>query len=581
MIDPRLVGALKGRRRLLWTTITLGIAAALATVAQAFELARIVDAVFLGGAGLDEVRPALAVLTGAILVRALLVTVERIAAHSLGTTVVDDLLEKTLAHLERVGPVGLAHRQIGDLQTVLSEGTRDLRNWFSDYLPRLVLAALVPLTVLIPILRLDPLSALVLGLTAPVIPVFMVLIGSAAGARARDRFAALSRMTAFFKDTIEGLTTLNTLGRIGERIAAVRRVTEDMRRTTMEVLRLAFLSALTLELIATISTAVVAVEIGLRLLAGRLDFFEAFFVLLLAPEFYLPLRLLGQRFHTSTAGVAAADRFFELLSIPVTTRTDPSDSRRPAPPDPDTVILHEVHLLYPGRDGESRRPALHGVNLSLRRGETVALVGPSGAGKSSIVNLLLRFVEPTSGSLTVDGIPFDEIDPDSWRRRIAWVPQEPHLLSNTVTGSIRSARPEATDAEIRAAARKAGADQFIERLPGKWDATIGVQGARLSGGEVRRLALARAFLREVPLVILDEPGTGLDPESLEIIERATRDLTRGRTVLVIAHRLSTVRRADRIVVLDRGTVVQNGTFDELRRHDGLFAGMLHSLEASP
>ncbi len=574
MIDPRLFGALEGRSRLLWTTIILGAAAALATVAQAFELARIVDAVFLRGAGLAEVRSSLAILALWVVVRAALVTIERIAAHSLGTAVVDDLSHRTIAHLERVGPVGLTDHRVDDLQTVLSEGARDLRSWFSDYLPRLALAAIVPLTILIPVLHLDPLSALVLGLTAPVIPVFMALIGSAAGARARDRFTALSRMTAFFKDTIEGLTTLNILGRVGERIEAVRRVTEDMRRTTMEVLRLAFLSALALELIATLSTAVVAVEIGLRLLSGRLDFTEAFFVLLLAPEFYLPLRLLGQKFHTSTAGVAAADRFFELLSLPVT-RPVSRDSGRPAPPDPLTVALHDVHLRYPGRTGE----ALCGVDITLRRGETVALVGPSGAGKSSIVNLLLQFIEPTSGSLTIDGIPFDEIDPDSWRRRIAWVPQEPHLLSTTVTGAIRTGRPEATDAEVRTAARNAGADQFIERLPGRWNATIGVQGARLSGGEVRRLALARAFLRDAPILILDEPGTGLDPESLETVERATRDLARGRMVLIIAHRLSTVRRADRIVVLDRGTVVETGEFDRLRGAGGLFASMLCSLEA--
>jgi len=424
------------------------------------------------------------------------------------------------------------------------------------------------------VLTRDPFSALLLGLTAPLIPLFMVLIGSAAEAKAGERFTALARLGAFFLDTIQGLSTLLALGRMRDRVEAVRRVTDDLRQKTMGVLRLAFVSALALELIATLSTAVVAVEIGLRLLYGRLEFRDAFFVLLLAPEFYLPLRLLGQRFHSGQAGVAAADRLFELLALPITVSTPAARGSEITPPE--VLELKNVHFTYASREGEKPRAALHGIDFRLERGETVALVGPSGSGKSTIANLLLRFVEPTEGSILADGIPADVIAPGQWRRHLAWVPQEPHLLAADVADNIRLGRPDASDADVKEAARLAGADHFIEKLPQGWHTPIGVRGARLSGGEAQQLALARAFLKDAPFLILDEPAAGLDPKSIEALEHAMSQLLEGRTALIIAHRLSTIRHADRIVILEQGRVLQTGTFAELRSREGLFSTMVQS-----
>ncbi|MEN8164195.1 MAG: thiol reductant ABC exporter subunit CydD [Acidobacteriota bacterium] len=578
MIDRRLASPVGQHRPLFLVTVMLGFGAGLATVIQAFQLAGIIDAAFLGGVALSDVTGQLVILAAAICLRAGLTSGERIVAHRLGERVVSEIHNRTLAHLERVGPIFLGLEQSGDIQTVLSEGIDDLGAWYNDYLPQIALSALVPTTVMVLVLTRDPISALVLGLTAPLIPLFMFLIGAAAQGKARERFTALARLGAFFQDTIQGLTTLLTLGRFPDRVETVRRVTGDLRQKTMGVLRLAFVSALALELLATLSTAIVAVEVGLRLLYGRLEFRDAFFVLLLAPEFYLPLRLLGQRFHSGQAGVAAADRLFELLSLPVAVSSPPGESSPIAPPR--LIEFKNVHLIYPGRQGEAPRTALQGIDFRLEQNETVALIGPSGAGKSTIANLLLRFVEPSRGSISADGIPAHDIAPESWRQHLAWVPQEPHLLAADVIENIRLGKPNASDTDVKEAARLAEADRFIERLPRGWRTPIGFRGARLSGGEAQRLALARAFLKDAPILILDEPGAGLDPERLKALERTTNQLTDGRTTLIIAHRLSTIRRADRIVVLDRGRVVETGTFSDLRSSGGLFSAMVRSLGGS-
>lgn len=579
MMDQRLA-ALAGQHKSLFVgTVILGFGAGIATVVQAFQMAGIVDSAFLGGATLSDVAGQLIILTAAICLRAGLTTGERITAHRLGERVVIEIHDRVLAHLERVGPIHVGQEHSGDIQTALGEGINDLSAWFSDYLPQIALSALVPTTVMVLVLTRDPLSALVLGVTAPLIPIFMVLIGAAAEAKARERFTALARLGAFFLDTIQGLSTLLALGRIQERIEAVRGVTDDLRQKTMGVLRLAFVSALALELLTTLSTAVVAVEIGLRLLYGRLEFRDAFFVLLLAPEFYLPLRMLGQRFHSGQAGVAAADRIFELLSLPVATSSPVGRTTLMTPPR--IIDLQDIHFSYPGRNGDEPRTALRGIDFRLERGETVALVGPSGSGKSTIANLLLRFIEPTDGLISADGISIQDIAPDLWRRHLSWVPQEPHLLAANVTDNILLGRSNASHDEIEEAARCAGADDFIARLPQGWDTPIGFRGARLSGGEAQRLALARAFLKDAPILILDEPGAGLDPESLEAMEKTTANLIEGRTTLIIAHRLSTVKRADRVIVLDHGHIIESGKYADLRSSGGLFSAMARSQGGSP
>ena len=311
-------------------------------------------------------------------------------------------------------------------------------------------------------------------------------------------------MSAYFLDVLQGLATLKALGRSRAQIGVIGQVSDNFRRTTLSVLRVTFLSALTLELVSTLSTAVVAVQIGLRLLYGRLSFEEAFFVLLLAPEFYLPLRMLGNSSHAGMTGVTAAQRIFAILDTPPEVTTPELDFTSP---DFSALIrLENVHYRYP-----DQRLVLDGVDLEILPGETVALVGPSGAGKTTMIQLLLRFAQPQTGQIWIGEHRLDEIGLDAWRAGIAWVPQKPHLFHTNIAENIRLGRPEASRADVVAAAQLAHADEFIERLPQGYDTLIGENGAALSGGQAQRIALARAFLQDAPLLILDEPTANLDP----------------------------------------------------------------------
>jgi ATP-binding cassette subfamily C protein CydD len=334
----------------------------------------------------------------------------------------------------------------------------------------------------------------------------------------------------------------------------------------MGVLRVTFLSALVLELVATISTAVVAVQIGLRLLYGQLAFQQGFFVLLLAPEFYLPLRLLGTRFHAGMQGVAAAQRIFEVLETPAAEHSARSSGRPGPSPKRLDIRFRGVHYAYE----EGKRPALNGLSFELPQGRSLALVGPSGAGKSTVAYLMLRFIEPDQGAITVGGQPLDALSPAAWREQVAWVPQNPYLFHGTVAENICLARPDASLDQVESAASQASASGFIEALPKGYGTVIGERGARLSGGEAQRIALARAFLKDAPLLILDEATANLDPEIEAMVQEAMARLLPGRTALIIAHRLSTVYRADRIVVLDRGQLAQEGSHIDLMQQSGLY-----------
>ena len=570
-------------------TIALGVAGGVLTVIQARALSQIIDRAFLHGAALPALTPLLVTLLFIIAGRALATYGSEVSASQVAARVKTDLRERLFAHLLTLGPLYARGERTGELSNVATEGIEALDAYFSQYLPQLALAALVPLIILGFVFPLDPLSGLVLLLTAPLIPVFMILIGSLADALTRKQWDALSHMSAHFLDVLQGLTTLKMMGRSRDQIDTIAQVTARFRDATLSVLRVAFLSAFALEMVATISTAVVAVEIGLRLLYGHLSFEQAFFVLILAPEFYLPLRLLGTRFHAGTAGVAAAQRIFAILAtedggpMPVDGRpwTDKGrrtkDERRTAassvlrPPSsvfrPSLRIRFEdVHYAY----AEEDRPALSELSFEIEPGQRVALAGPSGSGKSTVAHLLLRFMAPTRGLITVDGVPLSDLALAEWRAQVAWVPQMPYLFHDTVAANIRLARPDASRDDVSAAARLAHAHSFIEQLPLGYDTVIGERGARLSGGQAQRLALARAFLKDAPFLILDEASANLDPEHVALLQESIDRLAAGRTLLVIAHRLSTLRQADQIIVLADGHAVEVGTHATLLQRDGLY-----------
>jgi thiol reductant ABC exporter CydD subunit len=510
-------------------------------IAQASILADIITDAFLNGADLAGLRTPLLLLGAVVAARAVLAWAQEAAAHRSSAAVKSELRRQLLAHAVRLGPSWLTGERSGELATLATTGIDALDDYFSRYLPQLALALIVPVAVLASLAGADWPTALTVALTLPLIPVFMALIGLYTQARTDRQWRLLGQLSGHFLDVVAGLPTLKVFGRAKAQAEAVRAITGEYRRATMATLRIAFLSSVVLELLATLSVALVAVSVGLRLAGGTLDLRTALLVLLLAPEAYLPLRQVGALFHASVDGLAAADRVFGVLETP----PPPAGTRRSVPsPRSASVRIENVTVTYPGRQA----PALEGFTLTLSPGETVALTGPSGCGKSTLLAVLLGFVRPDSGAVRVGGVDLREVDPDVWRRQVAWVPQRPHLFAGSVADNIRLGAPDADDAAVRRAARLANAD-FIDALPAGLQTRLGDDGAGLSAGQRQRIALARAFVRDAPLLLLDEPTSALDGESEVAVLDAVRRLAHDRTVLLVAHRPALSRVADRVVAV--------------------------------
>ncbi|HEX6742750.1 MAG TPA: thiol reductant ABC exporter subunit CydD [Solirubrobacteraceae bacterium] len=546
-LDPRLVRRTRSVRPLLVADTALGLATTGLVVVQATLLARIVAGAF-AGAPMSELRRDAVALALAFAGRGALAWGMEVAGRRAAASVLSELRLALVARRLAAQPTAADGTQSGEIAAAAVQGAEALEAYFARYLPQVVLASIVPFAVVAWVATIDPESALVMAATLPLVPIFMWLIGRATEQRTRERWHALRLLSTDFLDVVRGLPTLRSFNRGGAQAARIADVSGRHRRATMGTLRLTFLSGTVLELAATLGVALVAVTAGVRLAGGGLGLQAAMTVLVLAPELYLPLRRLGAEYHASADGLAIADRMLALLDAPAAARGGGSG----AVPDPTTapVRLERVAFSYPARAGL----VLDGLDLELAPGETTALVGESGAGKSTVAALLLGFLEPTAGRVTVGGVDLAECRAEDWRALLAWVPQHPALVRGTVADNIRLGRP-ASERAVRAAAALAGADGFVGDLPGGYGTLVGDGGRPLSPGERRRIGLARAFLADPSLVILDEPTADLDPASVLHVSRAVERLGAGRTVLLIAHRPEVVAHADRIVRLEAGAAV--------------------------
>lgn len=540
-------------RALLVVDAVLAVVMALLVLAQAVLLAHVAARSF-GSAGLADVVWPLAALVAVVLARAAAAWGFEVAGRRAAGDVVSQLrLDVVEARLRR-DPTALDGTQSAELATAAVSGVDALEATFARYLPQLTLAVVVPVAVLALVASLDLIAAGLMLLTLPLVPVFMWLVGRYTERRARERWEALAILANHFLDVVRGLPTLRAFGRSGAQAERIEQVSEEYRRTTMGTLRIAFLSGAVLELAATLGIALVAVVVGVRLAEGGMGFEPALTILVLAPELYLPLRNLAAQWHASADGAAVAARLLDVVEGPENACDDRLQAGVTPPPSPAVVPVRfeGVSFSYPSREGD----VLRGVELVVEPGETVALVGHSGGGKSTLLALLLRLADPTSGRIRVGGKDLAELDAAAWRRRVAYVPQRPTLFRGTVAENIRLGVPEATHAQVEAAAELAHAHAFVGRLPEGYETIVGDGGRRLSAGQARRLALARAFLRDAPLVLLDEPTADLDPESATAVGDAVERLREGRTVILVAHRPELAQRADRVVRLEDGHILE-------------------------
>ncbi len=539
-VDRRLLRYAGAARAQLVVTIALGLASAGLILAQAGLLARALAAAARGG-GVAVLSGTLAALLLVMAGRALVGYGGEVTALRAAAAVKSQLRRALIARSLRLGPLWLTDQRAGEITALSTRGLDGLDSYFARYLPQLALAVLVPAAVLIRVAAADWISAVVIALTLPLIPVFAVLIGWHTKAQTRQQWRLLAALAGHFLDVVEGLPTLKIFGRARVQEEVIAKVTDDYRAATMSTLRVAFLSALVLELSAAVATALVAVEVGLRLLYGHLGYETALLVLLLTPEAFLPLRAVGAQFHASMEGAAAAGRAFEILDTAVPderaagARHIPGHKSARADLRAQEIRLAGVSVVYPGRD----RPALDGVSLTIAPGDRIVVSGPSGAGKSTLLAVLLRFVAPTAGTIELarrDGaVGLAATDVEQWRSQIAWVPQRPYLFSGTAADNIALGQGTVSRNAIRRAAGLAGAAGFIEDLPAGYDTPLGEHGLRLSAGQRQRIALARAFLRDAPLLLMDEPAAHLDPASAGLLGTALETALAERTVILVSH----------------------------------------------
>lgn len=548
-LDRRLLRRAAAVRRLLALDAVAAIFAACLLIAQGTLVGGVVGRAFDGE--LSEVAPGLiAVLLGVVAGRALLTWGVEVAGRAAATRVLSDLRLDLVRNRLENQPAALDAVESGELAAAVVQGGEGLGTYFGRYLPQVALAAVVPLAVIAWCALIDLTSAIIMLLTLPLVPVFMWLVGTYTERRTRERYQSLRLLSSHFLDVMRGLPTLRAFNRGSAQVGRIAEVSEQYRETTMGTLRVSFLSGAVLELAATIGTALVAVTLGVRLVDGGITLAPALTVLILTPELYAPLRQLGVQFHAAADGLVVADRMLTLLEAPPAVRSGGREV--PAELGRAPIRFEGVSFAYPSRPGN----VLNDVDLELRPGETVAVVGPSGAGKSTVAALLLRLADPTAGRIVVDGaLDLGDLDPVAWRRLLAWLPQRPAIFHASVAENIRLADPSASDERVREAARLAGADAFVSSLPNGYGTMLGEAGRVLSAGERRRIALARAFLRDAPVVILDEPTADLDPSSAAVVGQAIERLREGRTVLLIVHDELLAARADRIVRFEDGRVI--------------------------
>lgn len=537
--------------RLIHVATLSGLLATACWLATACLIALTVDRVWNEGGNLESVAGILSVMVGLAAFRALLAGLAEFLTMEAAIRVKTTLRTRLRTKLFELGPLFTHNERAGQLVHTVTASVETLDPYIRSYLPAKRLALMTPILVFVLISVIDPLVAPILLFAGPILVVLFALIGARTKELVQRRERELSWMSAQFLDVLQGLPTLKMFGRSREQAQTIKAVSQSHGNMTMDVLRTAFQTSLVLEWGATAATALVAITVSVRLMAGSLPFDQALAVLILTPEFFHPLRHLAVHYHAGSAGIEALERVYAVLDAPLphvkAQSIFPTSMQSPLTPDsPPEIRFEAIEARY----APEVAPVLVNVSMVFRRGQITALIGPTGAGKSTIANLLLRFVEPTSGRIVADDVPIGAMDPDEWREQIALVSQHPFLFNGTVADNLLLARPLASLDEIIDAAKAAQAHDFIARLHNGYATEVGERGARLSGGQIQRIALARAFLKDAPVLILDEATSHLDTRIEAAVLEAVAERRSSRTTLLICHREAALQFAGQIYVIE-------------------------------
>lgn len=560
-------------------SVLCGVLNGIAIVAQAYFIAQILQGVII-----DNLVPAALslqffALIGLLFVRALLAQVRERISFEAGKRLRTDIRQAVLNKLVALGPVFIKGKPAGAWATLVFEQVEDLHDFYAKYLPQMMLAGFIPLLILACVFPLNWAAGIILMTTAPLIPLFMILVGMGAADANRKNMQALSRLSGHFMDRLKGLQTLKLFNRGEAELVNIEHASEDFRARTMSVLRLAFLSSAVLEFFAAVSIAVLAVYFGFSYL-GHLDFghygvqvslFTGMFVLILAPEFYQPLRDLGTHYHAKAQAIGAAEALVELLDYQVNTPAKIHSTSLNMAFTAESINIQAIGVEVFSLDGQRLAGP---ISFTLPAGEHWAIVGPSGAGKTSLLNALLGFL-PYQGSLLINGQELSQLNVAQWRQHLAWLGQDPQLFHGTVRENVALANPQLNDAQIMTLLEQADISEFVKQQPLGLDLVISDQSAGVSVGQAQRFALARALAQPAKLFLLDEPTASLDAQSEQSVLTSLYGAMQSTTALTVTHKLDDLHNMNYILVMDNGMVVQHGHVNDLRQADGLLAQMLN------
>jgi len=552
--------------RLLYSVIGLGLFSGVLLIGQAYILANIVHGIIIKQQVISEFQQSLWALLVLILIRAALAYLSEQMAVAGALKIRQAIRHDLLKHINRLGPAYSRSWSSGELVTLVIEATDGLEDYYARFLPTMALAAMIPVAILVFVFPVDWQAAVIFMVTAPLIPFFMVLIGRGTEKRNQAQWHWLQRLGGYFLDVIQGLSTLKIFNTSQREAKMIALMSDQYRQKTMAVLRVAFLSALALEFFATISIALVAVLIGFRLLFGELDFSTGFFVLLLAPEFYIPLRALGSQYHARMNAVASAEKLVEVLGQ----QSNRNFQGKQSLSGPIKQIKCQ-DLVYGFDD---KHNVLEGISFELDAGKHLAIVGPSGAGKSTLLNILAGFIQVPYQALKINGIPLNDLNLPTWQHRLTWLSQQTRLMHGSIRENLTLGNASYNDSEIIEAMKQAQIHELVKTLPAGLDTVVADGGRQLSGGEIQRLMIARAILSNAELVLMDEPTAHLDKANELAVTEALTHLNRGRTVITVAHRLHTIEKADHILVLADAKQQQYGTHEQLKSIPGLYQELL-------